>query len=438
MLHLLRVPVLCLAALAAFGPVASSWARPLLGAMLDLSGDALGLFGVCLAAWLMAAAGLTTMSVIVLHARERMGDASLPAESKSFALSRFLFGVAAVGSLMVCVWRSTPLPWTEKAAAMGGGFALAAALTLLAIIAQLRLTNPRPGEPTPFLVFPFQCFPGWELTEWIESQYKHKVAPSWLLIKLQPLLKWLERNAPGFVEVDDGIARIYPGHLFTTIMTAFTMAVYFLYGMPGWGGSGLASAPALVYLLLALMIFCWALAGLSFFGDRWRIPVVFLVLACFAVTGFLSSRDHIYRTRQSVISLPQPEDVFKMKKRPILVAAAGGGIHAAVWTARVLQGIEEECGRQSPPCDFRGSLALVSGISGGSAGAMHYGALIGNPVRATQLSAEASLDDIWMGPGQFGPPAPGAICSFRSGDRSRMGFGTNLGKAARIGGGIPG
>jgi hypothetical protein len=397
MLYLLRFPGLCLAALAAFGPIAFGGAKPLLGALLDHSGDPWGLAGVCLAAWLMAAAGLTSMSVIVLHARERMGDDTLPLESRAFALTRFLSGLISAGLLMIYLWRSSSMPWAWKAAAVGGGLALAGGLTVLATILQLRWASPRRGEPPPYLVFPFQCFPEWELTRWLESQYRRENAPSALLVRLQPLLLHLRTRAPGIVEVHDGFARIYPGHLFAAVLTAFTMAVYFLYGVPDWRGSGPASAPALVYLILALMICCWALSGLSFLGDRWRMPVVLLILACFAMTGLLPSRDHFYRTREARVAVPTPSEIFRLKERPVLVAAAGGGIHAAVWTARVLQGLEQECARLDPPCDFRRSVALISGISGGSAGAMHYAALPGEPVEATRRAAESSLDDIGWG-----------------------------------------
>lgn len=51
----------------------------------------------------------------------------------------------------------------------------------------------------------------------------------------------------------------------------------------------------------------------------------------------------------------------------IVVAASGGGIQAAAWTARVLTGLEEVFGE-----DFARSIRVVSAVSGGSVGAMYF------------------------------------------------------------------
>jgi hypothetical protein len=53
------------------------------------------------------------------------------------------------------------------------------------------------------------------------------------------------------------------------------------------------------------------------------------------------------------------------------VAAAGGGIQAAAWTARVLTGLEEICAEKRPG-RFVQSLKLLSGVSGGSVGIMYF------------------------------------------------------------------
>src|SRR6202008_4868479 len=58
----------------------------------------------------------------------------------------------------------------------------------------------------------------------------------------------------------------------------------------------------------------------------------------------------------------------------ILVAANGGGIQAAAWSARVLTGIEEGC-RSGGDCggrSFARSVRVISAVSGGSVGAMYF------------------------------------------------------------------
>jgi hypothetical protein len=59
------------------------------------------------------------------------------------------------------------------------------------------------------------------------------------------------------------------------------------------------------------------------------------------------------------------------KKPAVLIAAAGGGIQAAAWTARVLTGLEEALDG-SKPGTFAKSIRLLSGVSGGSVGIMFY------------------------------------------------------------------
>ena len=54
------------------------------------------------------------------------------------------------------------------------------------------------------------------------------------------------------------------------------------------------------------------------------------------------------------------------KRTMIVVTASGGGIQASAWTAKVLTGLDEEFPLLSE------SIGLVSGVSGGSVGAMYY------------------------------------------------------------------
>jgi hypothetical protein len=58
-------------------------------------------------------------------------------------------------------------------------------------------------------------------------------------------------------------------------------------------------------------------------------------------------------------------------QRVVLIAAAGGGIQAAAWTARVLTGLEEILDEKKPGA-FARSIRVLSGVSGGSTGIMFY------------------------------------------------------------------
>jgi hypothetical protein len=72
----------------------------------------------------------------------------------------------------------------------------------------------------------------------------------------------------------------------------------------------------------------------------------------------------------------------------VIVAASGGGIRAAVWTAVVLEGLE----REVP--GLRGQIRLMTGASGGMVGAALYAADFENaPAGPPVLNAESGLSD---------------------------------------------
>jgi predicted acylesterase/phospholipase RssA len=89
------------------------------------------------------------------------------------------------------------------------------------------------------------------------------------------------------------------------------------------------------------------------------------------------------------------------------VAADGGGIQSAAWTARVLTGLELKCREEfgSQYRDFGRSIRLISSVSGGSVGAMYFvnaydeNGLPEEPAleKVVELAETSSLDDIAWG-----------------------------------------
>ena len=61
-----------------------------------------------------------------------------------------------------------------------------------------------------------------------------------------------------------------------------------------------------------------------------------------------------------------PEDGHAMGKTAVVVTCPGGGIHAAAWAACVLESISTEYS------DFADSICVISGVSGGSVGALFF------------------------------------------------------------------
>ena len=163
--------------------------------------------------------------------------------------------------------------------------------------------------------------------------------------------------------------------------------------------------------------------GLTFFLDRYRFPTaVVLAVAAYVIGAWpLPGSDHVYRTwphqRDSwqwrKIS-PLANDVLRVGSRtPILVAATGGGIQAAAWTARVLTGIDDAL-----PVDLRDaythSIRLLSAVSGGGVGAMYFSERYrANGFDHTQLdqvvakAETSSLDDV-----AWGATYPDALATF--------------------------
>lgn len=153
----------------------------------------------------------------------------------------------------------------------------------------------------------------------------------------------------------------------------------------------LQPAPTIFFAAAGLMCGGTLLAVL---GHLWRAPLLFLVLLAAAVLATLRDADIIpdnHDLRTIAGPLPEREplaaafDRFvaaSQTRQPeaktvpvVLVATGGGGIAAAFWTATILGDLADA----SP--DFADHLFAVSGVSGGSLGAVEYVAALGGGCR---------------------------------------------------------
>ncbi len=138
-----------------------------------------------------------------------------------------------------------------------------------------------------------------------------------------------------------------------------------------------AQLPALAYLLWIVLLGCLVLSGASFFLDVFRIPLLFGVAGLSLIASLVVDEDHAFETRGTPASDRSwtrrdyaSNWIARHPGQPmIVVAASGGGITAARWTAEVLCGLSEapELGER-----FARSIALVSSTSGGGVGALLY------------------------------------------------------------------
>jgi hypothetical protein len=126
-----------------------------------------------------------------------------------------------------------------------------------------------------------------------------------------------------------------------------------------WRGQTL-TAPALCYLLLLFTTLCWLLSSLTFFFDRYHIPVLVVMIRLASNWGNVSA-DHFYQTE---VPTRLPKGETSSPGSIVVVAANGGGIQSAAWTARVLTGLEQKCREQGCDKDFAESIRVISSVLG--------------------------------------------------------------------------
>ena len=166
-------------------------------------------------------------------------------------------------------------------------------------------------------------------------------------------------------------------------------------------------AAALFYVLILLTSLTLFLGSLTFLYDYIMVPIV-LVLA-----GFSFLMSHISGTKNEFpVAFKAPyaamdDEAFcevlknRLAKQEgdrtlVIVCLKGGGIHSAGWGVRVLTGLHEVMG-----ASFGKAIGIVSGVSGGAVGVMHYvnhvaerKAQRGGPLSVDRVFREATADSL--------------------------------------------
>jgi hypothetical protein len=279
-----------------------------------------------------------------------------------------LFALLAWPMIGTAVALSSP-PWGENLLMALAGIVLAALSLLAAAVVRVLLRDPE--EPPPSLLLPVR-------PRWLDR------LPALRPVRPRPPVPPTTDHGHGYV--NPSTARFRPGHAMGASFFAITASLYalgFFLLRPDRG-----SMPALGYVLLILMLVGWALPGISFFLDRYRVPVLLPLLALSYVSSQVFDTDHYYRLlAPKVLPAPGPSRVAPVvpavspsaafqaaeAKNPepghpvVVVATTGGGITAALWTGRVLTSLQREIGP-----DFSRSIRLISSVSGGSVGTMYF------------------------------------------------------------------
>ena len=210
---------------------------------------------------------------------------------------------------------------------------------------------------------------------------------AWLDRRGQALARLLHHLGPGFSHLDpeDGWL-LRPGHaqlfVYTTILLTGYAVSLLAMGVPREG----QYFSALFGLLTMCLLVCLLTTGAAFLMDYFRVPLIVSVLLMSMFNWTVSGTDCFYRlidpSERIAYEAPAAQiaardsyyaplivatEADQSPKTLVIVTAAGGGIQAAAWTARVLTGLHELYGN-----DFTQSVGIVSAVSGGSVGALYY------------------------------------------------------------------
>src|ERR1700719_69817 len=402
-MFLLRVALIALFVLAGLGPFALSKGEQLLGNLfdlrvvdlkhLDLSGNpmlivpfsAWYLFATSFAAFMLAWTAVSVINLVVYYGRDRFDDPELDLDQRRPGAT-FLLGFCCALALVTCAVLRTPIDYLLRYGMPLLGLLCSLALVVIAKAIQLALTDPQTTpHPPPYLVFPAYLFPPLErrfdaVYCWTsESSHKFK---GYLNALIQWPLEILRAAGQGYLidcDAPTGKLTLRSGHMFAIALSLIAFAFYIGIGYyKGRIDDKPAVVPALAFFLLFLIVVCWFLGALTFFFDRYRVPLLVTLAVLSLATTYAPESDHFYRV-EPVSALPmllRPSALVRDRagpahKRLIVVATAGSGIQAAAWTAWALRGLEEACAQQAE-CDLRDSILVISGVSGGSLGAMVY------------------------------------------------------------------
>jgi len=142
--------------------------------------------------------------------------------------------------------------------------------------------------------------------------------------------------------------------------------------------------PVLALVLIAIISAALMLGQLTYFADRYRYPVLSFLFLCALIPHLFhwgGSHDESYLSislRAQGTVLPHPAEILEHKlmefpNQPVIVvAAAGGGIHAAAWTAIILEHLEGIFQSNPRTSSLHQHILLLSTSSGASSGLYSY------------------------------------------------------------------
>lgn len=212
---------------------------------------------------------------------------------------------------------------------------------------------------------------------------------------------WVEASAAGrwLVQGPGYAGGLLVFHIEAGMAAVATLALYVGLGIFGRRALGRrTTVAAVIGPLMAAMVFGWTSSWAIFLLGEWHLPLLVPVVVVAVLAKYFHGADHTYEmVSRADAMLPDAYTVLRARARrcAIVVAAEGGGIQAAAWTAQVLQGLQED--EKSP---FADALCALSGISGGSVGSAMYLNWLADPLKAIEpvtAASDSSLDEVAWG-----------------------------------------
>lgn len=196
------------------------------------------------------------------------------------------------------------------------------------------------------------------------------------------------KNIIIFVYKVFGVSQIVPNNKLTITQssTLFFFISLLLFHMisgrllrPDLENRILKSPPTIFFALLLLSWSVLFLSWLSFVFDYYRFPIL-VGLPLFTIFVFwISKDDYLFEVfkcgKDETKANDNKENILEKRiskipenkpKNLIVICAAGGGIQASAWTAKVLSSLAQNIE------NFQDSIGLISGVSGGAVGSMFF------------------------------------------------------------------
>ena len=336
-------------------------------------------------ALLIAGSAMATTNLIFLYARARMLDEPLSPPTTPYprwGIWVFLAGHLPYILFLRSLWtyaaaQPQHFPLADFGLYSFWGWLMAIGAILLLTLLQLWFAKPSFEQPGPFLILPLDAIPA--VRGWLSRL--HKARSPWSLTGVNVPARWISRAAQRLLGAGyySGDAML-PGHAFALCMLLLSLCIYFFGGLSAARELKAVQfshwLPTIFWVLLGASLLCWLLAGAAYFWDPFRVPLLTAVAVYLIAVAWLpvdqADRDFFFETSSAKApadSFPTPQrimDQARFHNRAIVVAAAGGGIQSAAWTAQVLAGLQGNIN------GFDNSVAAISAVSGGSVGTLFY------------------------------------------------------------------